>query len=66
MQDEKVVVLAKQTRPKALERVRRSEQLVCVYREVYCMLMAWDYVGAVAAVGLVLKKHIGYLGARQH
>ena len=50
MQDKQIVVLAKQARPKALNKIRRSKQLVCVHREVYCMPMLWDYV----AVGLDL------------
>ena len=60
MQDKQIVVLAKQTRPKALDKVPRCEQLVCVHREVYRMPMVWDYV----AVGLDLKMNVGALRVR--
>ena len=66
MQDEKIVISVKQTRPQAIDRVRQSVQLVCVHREVYCMPRVWNYVGPVAAVRLVLKKHMEILGPRQH
>lgn len=59
---QKIVVLAKADSIEGYRRFYHGQHTRYVYIKIYCIPMLWDYMGAVAAVGLTLKEHMGTRG----